>query len=113
MPVSIKTDNRHPLQRPAWENFLQRYGIHHRYIAPLWPKANSQAEGLNKPLIKAICSSAIDQKPVPFPAHLPDNTTCNDRFHTSQAALWMGSCHHLGRKAEGHSPCSRQDGNAC
>jgi hypothetical protein len=56
-PVRIKTDNGPPFQSSTWSTFLSDCGVKHRKITPLWPKANSQAESFNKPLMKFIYAS--------------------------------------------------------
>jgi hypothetical protein len=58
---TIKTDNCSPFNSEAFRQFASYCGFEHRRITPRWPKANAQAEGFNKPLMKSIKSSHIEQ----------------------------------------------------
>ncbi|KAL8559271.1 hypothetical protein ACOMHN_040395 [Nucella lapillus] len=61
-PKVIKTDNGPQFVSASWKNFLKHCGVKHRKITPLWPRSNSQAEGLNKPLLKSIRAAKIQQR---------------------------------------------------
>jgi hypothetical protein len=61
-PKVIKTDNGPQFVSATWKNFLNHCGVKHRKITPLWPRSNSQAEGLNKPLLKSIRAAKIQHK---------------------------------------------------
>ena len=41
---------------------MKEKGIDHKKITPLWPEANSEAEGFMKPLTKAIRSAHTEGK---------------------------------------------------
>ncbi len=59
-PEVIKTDNGPPFQSRAWMDFMAEIGVVHRRITPRWPQANAQAEGFNKPLMKAVRAAVIE-----------------------------------------------------
>jgi hypothetical protein len=61
-PSVIKSDNGPPFQGHEFAEYMNHCGIRHRKITPLWPKANAQAEGFNKPLIKAIRAAHVEGK---------------------------------------------------
>lgn len=61
VPKTIKTDNGSPVNSEAFRQLASYCGFEHRRITPRWPKANAQAEGFNKPLMKSIKSSHIEQ----------------------------------------------------
>ena len=50
----VKSDNGPPFNGTKWAEYMKECGVKHRKITPLWPQANAQAEGFNKPLMKAI-----------------------------------------------------------
>lgn len=62
IPEVIKTDNGPPFQSHEMRAFMKQYGIKHRKITPLWPRANAQAEGFMKPLNKAIKAANVEGK---------------------------------------------------
>lgn len=61
-PKILKTDNGPQFISRKWKEFMNACGIEHRKITPLWPKANSQAEGFNKPLMKSVRAAHIQRK---------------------------------------------------
>ena len=61
-PLEIKTDNGSPFNSTAFTEFAANSGFKHRKITPHWPRANAQAESLNKPLMKSIRAAIINRK---------------------------------------------------
>ena len=53
-PKIVKSDNGAQFRSTVWSRYLRWSGVKRRKIMPLWPRANSQAEAFNKPLLKAI-----------------------------------------------------------
>ncbi len=43
IPEVMKSDNGPPFQSHEMRAFMEKYGIKHRKITPLWPRANAQA----------------------------------------------------------------------
>lgn len=62
LPKVIKTDNGSPFTSHTLKEFSENTGFQHRRITPRWPKANSQAEPFNKPLMKAVRAARIERK---------------------------------------------------
>lgn len=62
IPSIVKSDNGPQFKSNKWKMFMDSYGIKHRCIMPLWPKANAQAESFNKPMMKAIRSAHIQHR---------------------------------------------------
>ena len=62
LPRIVKSDNGSPFQSYEFKQFAENMGFIHRRITPRWPRANSQAESFNKPLMKAIRSAHINQQ---------------------------------------------------
>jgi hypothetical protein len=61
-PEVIKTDNGSPFNSHAFAKFAEDSGFKHRRVTPLWPRANSQAEAFNKPMMKSVRAACIEQK---------------------------------------------------
>ena len=53
-PEVVKSDNGPPFNGTKWAEYMKECYVKHRKITLLWPQANAQAEGFNKPLMKAI-----------------------------------------------------------
>ena len=53
-PEVVKSDNGPPFNGTKWAEYMKEYGVKHRKSTLLWPQSNAQAEGFNKPLMKAI-----------------------------------------------------------
>ena len=62
LPKVIKTDNGSPFNSHAFKEFSENTGFQHRRITPRWPRANSQAESFNKPLMKTIRAAHVERK---------------------------------------------------
>ena len=58
-PQTIKTDNGSPFNLYKFEQYAKHGGFRHRKIRPRWPRANSQAESFNKPLMKVIRAAHV------------------------------------------------------
>lgn len=58
----IKTDNGPQFRSSLWKSFMESCRIKHCLITPLWPKANTQAESFNKPMMKAVRSAHVQRK---------------------------------------------------
>ena len=52
IPNVIKTDNGSPFNSYVFRQYAENIGFKHRRVTPLWPRANSQAESFNKPMMK-------------------------------------------------------------
>ena len=61
-PVVLKSDNGSPFNSDAFARYAKHSGFAHRRITPHWPRANSQAEAFNKPLMKAIRAAYLEQQ---------------------------------------------------
>ena len=61
-PKIVKSDNGAQFRSTVWSRYLRWSGVKRRKIMPLWPRANSQAEAFNKPLLKAIRAATIQKK---------------------------------------------------
>lgn len=61
-PEVIKSDNGPPFNSEAFSSFAKHSGFRHRRVTEYWPRGNAQAEGFNKPLMKAIRSAVLEQK---------------------------------------------------
>ncbi|XP_052809099.1 uncharacterized protein K02A2.6-like [Mya arenaria] len=57
---TIKTDNGSSFNSDAFKQFATYCGFTHRRITPRWPKANSQAEAFNKPLMKIVRAAHVE-----------------------------------------------------
>ena len=55
-PDVIKSDN------DTIASFAKHSGFRHRRVTECWPRGNAQAEGYNKPLMKAIRSAVVEQR---------------------------------------------------
>ena len=60
-PQTINTDNGSPFNSYQFEQYAKHGGFRHRKITPRWPRANSQAESLNKPLMKVIRAAHVSK----------------------------------------------------
>ena len=60
-PQTIKTDNGSPFNSYQFEQYAKHSGFRHRKITPRWPRANSQAELFNKPLMKVIRAAHVSK----------------------------------------------------
>ena len=58
IPEVIKSDNGAPFNSDAFASFDKHSGFRHRRVT----RGNAQAEGFNKPLMKAIRSAVLEQK---------------------------------------------------
>ena len=61
-PDVIKSDNGAPFNSDAFASFAKHSGFRHRRVTECWPRGNAQAEGFNKPLMKAIRSAVVEQR---------------------------------------------------
>lgn len=59
-PKVIKSDNGSPFNSFTFAEYARHSGFVHRRITPIWPRANSQAESFNKPLIKMIQAAHVE-----------------------------------------------------
>ena len=57
----IKSDNGAPFNSGAFASFTKHSGFRHRRVTECWPRGNAQAEGYNKPIMKAIRSAVVGQ----------------------------------------------------
>ena len=62
VPMIIKTDNGSPFNSKQFADYAKYMGFVHRKITPRWPRANAQAESLNKPLMKCVKSACVEGK---------------------------------------------------
>ena len=62
IPEVLKTDNGPPFQSYEFRKFMEYCGTSHRWITPLWPRANAQAENFMRPLNKAIKAATVEGK---------------------------------------------------
>ena len=62
IPEVIKSDNGAQFNSDAFASFAKHSGFRHRRVTVCWPRGNAQAEGFNKPLMKAIRSAVLEQK---------------------------------------------------
>ena len=62
VPVVIKADNGSPFNSHQFNKYSKHMGFIHRKVAPLWPRANAQAEPFNKPLMKSVRSAKLEGK---------------------------------------------------
>ena len=51
-----------PFNCDAFASFAKHSGFHHKRVTKCWPRGNAQAEGFNKPMMKAIRSAVLEQK---------------------------------------------------
>ena len=58
-PEIYKTDNGSPFQSYNFANFADAWGLHHRKITPLWPRANAEVESFMKKLGKVLKIAGI------------------------------------------------------
>ena len=61
-PDVIESDNGAPFNSDAFASFAKHSGFRHRRVTECWPRGNAQAEGFNKPLLKAIRSAVVEQR---------------------------------------------------
>ena len=61
-PKIIKTDNGASFNSLAFANYSKHIGFMHRKIAPLWPRANAQAESFSKTFMKSIRTARLEGK---------------------------------------------------
>ena len=62
IPNVIKTENGSPFNSYAFRQYVENIGFKHRRVTPLWPRANSQAESFNKPMMKTIKTANVERK---------------------------------------------------
>lgn len=58
-PKILKSDNGSPFNSEAFARYAAHSGFAHRRVTPRWPRANSQAEAFNKPLMKAVRAASL------------------------------------------------------
>lgn len=61
-PKIIKMNNGSPFNSHVFKEFSENIGFQLRRITPRWPKANSQAESFNKPMMKAVRATHVERK---------------------------------------------------
>ena len=61
-PKILKSDNGSPFNSAQFAQYAKHCGFVHRRITPHWPRANSQAESFNKPLMKSIRAAHLEGK---------------------------------------------------
>ena len=57
IPQVVQSDNGPPFSNEEVRTYMEKKGIEHRRITPLWPPANFEAENFMKPLNKAILTA--------------------------------------------------------
>ena len=62
IPFNIKPDNGPSFRGVEMKQFAEYLALTHRRITPLWPKANSSAEGFNRYLRKVVQSAKLEKK---------------------------------------------------
>lgn len=61
-PKIVKSDNGAPFNSEAFRKYSNDMGFDHRRVTPRWPRANAQAESLNKPLMKVVRAGSLEEK---------------------------------------------------
>ena len=61
-PKVLKSDNGSPFNSAQFAQYATHCGFVHRRVTPHWPRANSQAESFNKPLMKSIRAAHLEGK---------------------------------------------------
>lgn len=61
-PKVVKSDNGSPFNSDQFRMYAESMGFDHRRVTPRWPRANAQAESLNKPLIKVVRAAHFESK---------------------------------------------------
>ena len=61
-PDVINSDDGAPFNSDAFASFAKHSGFRHKRVTECWPRGNAQAEGFNKPLMKAIRSAVVEQR---------------------------------------------------
>ena len=51
-----------PFNSDAFASFAKHSGFRHRRVTECWPRGNAQAEGFNKPHMKAIRSAVVERE---------------------------------------------------
>jgi hypothetical protein len=62
IPNVIETDNESPFNSFAFRQYAENIGFKHRRVTTLWPRANSQVESFNKPMMKTIKTADVERK---------------------------------------------------
>ncbi len=62
LPVTITSDNGKQFTSEVFEMYLQKNGIEHRKVTPLWPQANGEVERQNRSLMKRIRISQTEDQ---------------------------------------------------
>ena len=62
IPYKLTSDNGPPFRGAEMKRFAEYLAVTHRRITPLWPKANSSAEGFNRYLRKVIQSANLEKR---------------------------------------------------
>ena len=84
----VKSDNGPPFNGTKWAEYMKECDVKHRKITPLWPQVNVQAEGFNKPLMKAIkIAHQKGQKWLPIPKSISFYATCDHNIHSTPIAV--------------------------
>lgn len=62
IPKVVNTDNDSPFNSKQFAQNAEYIRFNHRNITPHWPRPNAQTEAFNKPLMKTVTATAIEQK---------------------------------------------------
>ena len=62
LPRGLHTDNGSNLVYREVEEYLKEMGIEHRYMTPLWPRANGEVERQNRSLLKSVRAAHAEGK---------------------------------------------------
>ena len=63
VPEILRSDNGPPFNGKEFAEFARRIGFHHRRVAPLWPRANGEAERFMRTLKKSIEAAKVEHRP--------------------------------------------------
>lgn len=62
IPKVVNTDNGSPFNSKQFAQNAEYIRFNHRNITPHWPRPNAQAGAFNKPLMKTVTTTTIEEK---------------------------------------------------
>ena len=62
VPESCQSDNGQPFRSYEMKNFASQQGYRHKFVTPVWPRANGMVERFNRGMKEAVQTARLDGK---------------------------------------------------